>query len=207
MRQYFQHLPVHLLSAGLVAWALAIAAGMLTLADYSTSPGDALTGAMGWPADTSYPRALDRPNMLVFLHPHCPCSRATLSEIERLLPRLSSKPLVTFTFFSPDGQSDDWANSVLMKRARNINQALVVIDHDGQEARHFGAATSGHVIVFSPSGERVFSGGITSSRGHEGTNTATQAIAQLLSGVESDFTEYPVYGCPIIALEGSNDVL
>src|SRR5690349_19429168 len=37
-----------------------------------------------WPEASSIVRHAQRPTLLLFLHPHCACSRATVEELERL---------------------------------------------------------------------------------------------------------------------------
>ena len=58
----------------------------------------------------------------------------------------------------------------------------VVNDVEGVEARRFGAQTSGTTSLYSPDGRLLFSGGITSSRGHEGDNAGEDALTQAISG-------------------------
>jgi hypothetical protein len=83
-----------------------------------------------------------------------------------------------------------------------------VADPDGEEAQRFGAATSGHVLLFDPAGELRFSGGITASRGHVGDNDGCDRLIRLLTagvgaerpsgvGIPAVSRQPLVYGCPI----------
>ena len=83
-----------------------------------------------------------------------------------------------------------------MREARNLPGAEVRLDRDGVESRRFGAETSGAVRVYSPDGRLVFSGGLTSARGHEGDSEGTIAIAALLAGTSSAASS-PTFGCPL----------
>jgi hypothetical protein len=71
------------------------------------------------------------------------------------------------------------------------------VDIDGIAAKRFGAATSGHVIVYDPSGSLVFEGGITAGRGHQGDNTGQIAIIDIVEGRIPTVNHMPVFGCEI----------
>ena len=72
----------------------------------------------------------------------------------------------------------------------------VIEDDGGEEARRFGVAASGHVLVFSPDGRRLFSGGITPSRGHEGDSDGKAMILAAVNG-NDEGTSAAVYGCSL----------
>jgi hypothetical protein len=73
----------------------------------------------------------------------------------------------------------------------------VVFDPDGVEARRFGAETSGHTQLFGTSGRLLFSGGITASRGHAGSNTGESAIIALVNNQTPARTQTLVFGCSL----------
>ena len=60
------------------------------------------------------------------------------------------------------------------------------------------AETSGYVVVYSPSGELLFHGGITAGRGHAGDNSGEQAILSLLSTHEAPTRQTRVFGCALL---------
>ena len=86
-----------LASAALVLWVLAVGAGWAALARYEFQVVDHVsTVAAHWP-EGLIERSTDRPTLVVCLHPKCPCSQATLSELERLLARpavAATRPVV-----------------------------------------------------------------------------------------------------------------
>ena len=73
----------------------------------------------------------------------------------------------------------------------------MISDLDGQEASRFGAQTSGHTLLFGIDGHLLFSGGITSSRGHAGTNVGESSIIALLKNEVPIRTETLVFGCSL----------
>jgi hypothetical protein len=86
-----------------------------------------------------------------------------------------------------------------------IPRAQVSCDSDGCEARRAGAATSGHLVIYDPSGQIAFSGGITRGRGQAGESSARQWILALMAGKESAIRQTPVYGCGLFNLEACNN--
>ncbi len=69
---------------------------------------------------------------------------------------------------------------------------------DGDEARRFGAATSGHVMLYDAAGRLHFSGGITPARGHEGDSLGRDAVIDLIEAYRSAGRRCsPVFGCPL----------
>jgi hypothetical protein len=100
-------------------------------------------------------------------------------------------------FVNPASVEEGWDQTDLWKTAESIPGVQVVRDIDGIEARRFGATTSGETILYSQRGERLFSGGITSARGHAGDNAGRTAIEAYLKNGSSDFSQTPVFGCPL----------
>src|SRR5262249_1932415 len=70
---------------GLLAWAAVAVLGFWSLALYETRPGCAADPPPDWPDRSRLRCDPDRPTLLMFLHPHCPCSRASLEELTVLL--------------------------------------------------------------------------------------------------------------------------
>lgn len=184
------------IGAAVVSWLALLILGFWQLYLYEHRAGrDQGVVPSRWPAESSL--ALDdrRFTLLVFVHPRCPCSRATLHELSRLLARVESQVLVTVVFSYPDDVPPDWERSDLWNIATNTTGVAVVRDRGGHEAQRFGAGTSGDVTMYSANGDLWFSGGITGSRGHEGDNFGSAAIAGLLQGELTPPLSAPVFGC------------
>jgi len=148
----------------------------------------------------------NQPVGIVFLHPHCPCSKSTINEIERML----SKPeyhntQIMFIAFSSSQRSKEWNHSALVAKAELIPGTLLFSDTDGRLATAFGAQISGEVLAFSSSGNLAFHGGVTASRGHEGPNPGIESLGQVLVGQIPQRSELPVYGCILTDIESTPD--
>jgi hypothetical protein len=190
-----------LASAALVLWALAVGAGWAAMTRYEFKVVDhALTVASHWP-EGLIERSPEGPTLVVCLHPKCPCSQATLSQLERLLSRpgvVATNPTVLVVMTMPADADDSWTSTSVVVRSRRLPESRVEFDRDGQIAAAFGAASSGEVLLFDSTGERLFAGGATASRGHEGTSTGGDALAALLEGAPSATASTPVFGCRLV---------
>jgi hypothetical protein len=112
----------------------------------------------------------DKLTLVLFAHPHCPCTRASLHELDDLLAETQNRVSVTVVFTIPEGVPADWEQGDLWNSATSIPGLRVIRDQGGKEAHQFDVVGSGHVLLYAPSGKLLFSGGITASRGHEGDN-------------------------------------
>jgi hypothetical protein len=182
-----------------IIWAGGIAVGLRVLFNYETSPGRVGIAPASWPAYSSIASAKDRPTLVMLAHPHCPCTRASVSELAQLLARLQGKVQAYVLFYTPrDSDSQPkWEKTDLWRSAAQIPGVIVLSDFDGEEARHFGAETSGHTFLFATDGRLLFSGGITASRGHSGDNAGESAIVSLVNNHISARAQTFVFGCAL----------
>ena len=163
----------------LALWAVAVAIGLAALWRYGASPGEPSFSPTSWPADSEIVRD-GRPTLLVFAHPLCPCTRATLSELERLTAKCQSRVDTHVVFIDPQGTDGSWQDSELVRIARNIQGSRIEVDTDRREAARFGVRTSGACLLYDPLGKLVFRGGLTAARGHEGDNVGADSIKTYL---------------------------
>jgi hypothetical protein len=191
-------------AAALVAvmlWVPALGFGIRTLWQYAETPGRAATAPAFWPADTLARRAAGRATLVVFIHPQCSCSRATIGELAKVVARCGEKVAVSVWVYAPSQEPGGWPRTDLWWSAAAIPGVRVFEDRDGREARHFGAATSGQALLYDAGGTLVFKGGITASRGHSGDNDGRDAIVSLVRGQTPPRRATPVFGCSLSAEE------
>lgn len=152
-----------------------------------------------WPEESRLTLSQLRPTLLIFAHPRCPCSRASFRQLERLLTPLHGQVDSVSVFCVPEQASAEWLQTDLVMFAGQLPDMEIRFDEGGTECQRFGAMTSGLVMLFSPAGELLFQGGITASRGHEGDNASSAALAALINGSPAAVDRMPVYGCPLHA--------
>lgn len=179
-------------------WGACVLTGFAVLGAEQFTPVPATTLATAFPRDTKLALASDKPTLLLFLHPHCPCSRSTLNELEKLQIQTQDKIAVTIVFTIPPGTPAGWEKGELLDRAHKISGAQVCLDQNGVAARRFGVNGSGHALLYAPTGKLLFSGGITAARGEDGDNPGEDAVADLVLHGRADFTRTPVFGCQLL---------
>jgi hypothetical protein len=187
-----------------VSWLVAVSIGFAMLLDYASSPATTHPQPPQWPADSTLHLATRGATLILFAHPRCPCTRASLGELERIVAHDQGRVTCKVIFFKPDGAAGDWEQTDLWRAAQSIPGVQVVCDAGGEECRRFHATTSGETLLFSDQGELLFSGGITFSRGHAGDNAGRSAIESILAGGTPGYSQTSVFGCPIAAATGPN---
>ncbi|GMU38008.1 MAG: hypothetical protein KJ057_13430 [Phycisphaerae bacterium] len=189
------------MATGAAVWATVLFFGGKRIVEYAARPGSSAAPDMYWPAGSRIAHPADRPALLMFLHPKCPCSRASLSNLERILSFGASRVRCTVVFVCPESVSESWRDSDLVGKCRVIAGLSVMFDDGGAEARRFGATTSGHVLMYDARGRLFFSGGLTPARGHEGDSSGMDAVRALISGATPVSVMTPVFGCPLFEPE------
>ncbi|HEX4146060.1 MAG TPA: hypothetical protein VHY91_21340 [Pirellulales bacterium] len=180
-------------------WLGAIGAGLSALAWYDNSPAAPQQPVDEWPSESTIHRSEHAATLVLFAHPRCPCTRASLGELEKIVAHCQPAITPWVVFFKPEGAPDGWEKTDLWSAASAIPGVHVVCDPGGEEARRFHAAASGQTLLYSARGELLFTGGITFARGHAGDNAGGAAIESYCLGNSPGYRQTPVFGCPIIA--------
>jgi len=188
-----------ILTATSALWLLLVGAGIGFIWNYESTPGLAAAAPGLWPAGSRIERAPDVATLVMLAHPHCPCTRASIGELARLMTQAQGRVKAYVLFVKPPNFSDEWVQTDLLASAAAIPGVVVVRDDEGVEAGRFHAATSGQTMLYNTAGTLLFSGGITSERGHAGDNAGRDAVVSLLTTDEVAQKETPVFGCPLFA--------
>ena len=191
--------PRPLVLTGLAVWVIASGGGFLWLLSSSATPGATSTREPAWPAESRIIPDSARANLILLVHPHCPCSRATVAELSEIMARCEGLVTAHVLFLKPSQMPDGWEVSDLWHRAASITGVHVGTDEEGREARRFGALTSGQVVLYDRQGCLKFSGGITIARGHHGENAGRQAIVDWLTRGTPERSSDVVFGCPLFS--------
>ncbi len=185
--------------AGLV-WIAAVATGFAILLRYSSTPAAEPGGHPArWPAAAQLARDPAQSTLVMFAHPHCPCTRASLAELARLMARFDERLTAYVLVVQPPGTDDAWAAGGLGDSAARIPGVTMLADRGGVEAARFGATTSGLTLLYDAGGRLRFSGGLTASRGHEGQSFGQRRIVSLLTTGAADRPHAPVFGCSLLS--------
>jgi hypothetical protein len=179
-----------------VVWLSVVACGMGFMWSYNHRSGEVAIAPVLWPADSRVLRGGGY-TLVMLAHPKCPCTRATLEELSKLMTHTQGRLRSFVLFVRPLGVSQDWDRTDLWQSASVIPGVKVLDDIDGIEAKRFDAHVSGQVMVYDAAGKLVFQGGITESRGQVGDNAGRSAIeAQVNRGI-SERDRTLVFGCEL----------
>jgi len=185
-------------------WLVAIGIGMHALQKYETAPGEPGDPPAMWPVKSGLPRQAGLATIVVMGHPKCPCTRATISELAVIMTRLHNQVSAVAVFVRPRGTPEGWDDTDLRRSAAAIPGVTVISDLDEAEADLFGAQVSGQTMLYNSAGKLLFSGGITSSRGHAGDNIGSSSIVSFVTTGTADHTRTPVFGCALRTPKTSN---
>ncbi len=184
-------------------WLVTIVAVMVLIINFSNTPGLAGTTPIQWPAESHLPLDPHLPTLVMFAHPHCPCTRASLGELELLMAHCQGKLAARVVFVRPAGMTDDWVKTDSWNSAAAIPGVTVSVDDNSVECQRFQAETSGDTVLYDTQGHLLFQGGITISRGHSGDNPGRSALEALLTPASTPSTQItglvktPVFGCTL----------
>jgi len=178
-------------------WLVAVLAGFAVMINYDLQPGAAAVAPRRRPVDITPALSADRPTLLLFAHPRCPCTRATVVELNHILTACPGAADVRVYFTTPAEPTAEWTKTALWDETAALPDTTALPDPGGALARQFDVKTSGHVLLYSAAGKLLFSGGITAARGEEGANPGRIAVVTLLQGQADAETEFLVFGCPL----------
>src|SRR4051812_41336948 len=80
------------LVAGVLLWTAGVATGFWRRADYDNTPGRPADPPNRWPADSAIARTRGRFSLVMFAHPQCPCTRASIGELDAIMARTEGVP-------------------------------------------------------------------------------------------------------------------
>src|SRR2546422_11203944 len=124
-------------------WAASVAIGGWRLWGFDSTAGIPARPQPMWPADSKLARNSAIPSLVLLVHPHCPCSRATIGELARLMADGHGKVTATVVMIRPTGAAEGWEQTDLWRSATAIPGVTVVADSDERESRRLGALTTG----------------------------------------------------------------
>jgi hypothetical protein len=178
-------------------WLAAVCFGIGWLWSYNHAAGAQSTPPEGWPEKSLIARKASGDTLVMLVHPKCPCTRASIEELSKLMASCKDRLTAQVLFVIPEAAGSDWYKTDLWMSAASIPGVTVSIDKDGLESSQFGALTSGQVVLYDASGRLLFSGGITESRGHAGDNAGRRAIESLVNRGTAGVDRSLVFGCPL----------
>ena len=177
-------------------WVVTVAAAVRSIRAFESTPGRAADAPAQWPASATISRQPGMWTLVMLIHPHCSCSRASVSELAMVVEGAPRNLRTYVLTYQPHEYAAAWSHTDVWTAAHRLSRVKVITDLDGKEARRFGGYTSGQTFLFDPEGNRRFSGGITLLRGHAGLNSGRAEVIRIANGGNGAGT-HPVFGCAI----------
>lgn len=174
-------------------WALMVSLCFIGLMQYKAEPGTQSQPPKVAPTANEPHSSLNN-QLLVFLHPQCACSFATLNELKRLMHSINDTPTLTI-YFADIMPIAELKTHGLWELATSISSAHVTIDTDNQRIDTFDQHVSGNILFYNRDGQLAFNGGITSSRGHEGDSQGKLKLMAILNQESPAYASSETYGC------------
>jgi hypothetical protein len=182
--------------AGVVTlWSVLLFGGLALFSIDQSRQGTRGTIPARWPGASRIHRAAGQPTLLVFLHPNCPCSIATVHSLQRSLRALRPEARPKTVFVVRPAVRDDWRARQLLATAAETPNGSFFQDDGEKEIARFGADVSGHLLLYGPAGALLFDGGVTPERGQEAESMASDRFQQVLTGMPRSPVRTAVFGC------------
>jgi hypothetical protein len=178
-------------------WLTVSILGFVFVLRYETTPGLRAQPPASWPTQTTVLRKFDGNTLILAVHPHCPCTRATLSSLSSIMAHSQNRLHAYVLFLSPKALAHDWDKTDLWWNAKAIPNTTLISDMEGVELAKFNCRTSGQVLLYDTMGSLRFNGGITSARGHHGDNAGADAIVELVQNGTCKGNQTLVFGCAL----------
>ncbi len=183
-------------------WISAVSLCYGCLLNYSSTPALTTSGPSQFPQSQKLGLNKNGLTMIAFFHPQCPCSAATAAELGKILTHHDFyKPHANLKVYAviskPSGTDVSFTKSSLVSSLEVTRGVELVIDQNDVLSRQFGALASGQILLFNQQGEKLFSGGITTERGHEGESSGGAALGNYIRGQRTALKIAPVFGCSL----------
>lgn len=185
---------------GLFLWTSLIIIGFTLVGHYETTPGQTKESHLFWPAKSHLKRQPEKTTLVLFAHPHCACTRASLEELSKILSsRLKEETTNTYVvFYKSDKLGSNLEKTAIWQQAASIPHVTVLADNNGREAEKFQATVSGQTFLYDTEGKLQFNGGITAFRGHIGDNYGEESIITFLNKGYTKTKHTFVFGCSLL---------
>lgn len=196
-----------LLALALGIWGASLATAWSRLYSHAYQATETGRGVPRWPQGTLLGETASRFRIVVFVHPFCPCTAATVRELDESLTRIPDDVTIDAIAVTAGFSPEELLRSRTLEALRRMPRVRLHSDPEGHERALFGAVVSGETFGFDPHGRRVFHGGVTPGRGHQGDADGQRELEDLAAGRRQAPAEAPVFGCRLPGAESPRTAL
>ncbi len=171
-------------------WVLCLSYGFDRAMRWESTPG----ASGNAPTHIDLDRKDSRWLLVMVAHTECPCTKASLANLQRILAQYPNQITCRILFCGPQAYAHSPAKNISL--AESIEGVSLEFISEQQAANQYGAATSGQVYLYSPERKLMYSGGITLGRNAEGDCAGVSAVGSLIETGGGD-SSLPVFGCAL----------
>src|SRR4051812_5871669 len=102
------------LPVAVALWATAAALLFAVYVNHDLRPGAAARALGDWPEGSALAHSTEHDTLIMFLHPFCPCSKASVAQLNAVIRQLEHPPSVTFVMVRARGLDDASQSSPLL---------------------------------------------------------------------------------------------
>lgn len=154
--------------------------GMVLVSRREFIPSPVAQGATTWPAAAPIPISLERPTLVMFVHPECPCSIQSMEALSRILQGFGEQVDAHLVFYTWDPSEPDPRDGKLWRSAEVLSSVTLHADRGGRITDLFHVTSSGHALLYG-GGKLLYSGVLSTSS----DDTGMPAIIRHLEGAHS----------------------
>src|SRR5689334_13730484 len=110
-----------------IAWVAAVLCGLFLLWHYANTPAGATESLAKWPENSQISLDPNLPTLVLFVHPHCPCTRATIAELARIAAKAKGRFTGCVVLYKPSDSGEAWEQTDIVRSAEEIPGMRVVV--------------------------------------------------------------------------------
>lgn len=115
-----------LITLGACLWVGTIGVGFDVLNTYDSTPGAQQKAPLRWPTTTNLKLSKNKLTLLMMLHPNCACSKASVTELTRVLTKSHNLVETRVLFSVPENKK--WGDKTLWNQVKNLPGVELIID-------------------------------------------------------------------------------
>ena len=129
----------------------------------------------------------DGPTLILFVHPRCPCTRASLSELERVLSSCQGSRRAYVVAYRPASAEAGWEHTDLWRTASKLPGVRLLSDADGTLAR---VEAQGKVTIQAQGATTVSQRADVALNNSPVLRSGTQPLRRIVSGAQDEGFEH-----------------
>src|SRR6188768_4255787 len=100
-----------------VAWLVAVVIGGIQVSAYDRAAGNIAKAPLQLPQSLLITPEKELPTLVMLVHPHCPCSRASVGELAKVMTACQGKLTATVLILRPEDMNEGWEKTNLWTAA------------------------------------------------------------------------------------------